>query len=72
MPIYEFKCSRCGIKSEHLLSYADYNKRLTCDKAWTNDPKIICEGDLIKQVSSTTFKLNGGAWASEGYTRRTK
>jgi putative FmdB family regulatory protein len=32
MPIYEYKCSSCQHEFEKMLSFADFNKKIKCEK----------------------------------------
>ena len=58
MPIYAYRCQKCGEKFEILHK-----------KATTKLPKCIECGSKYteKQISRTTFRLKGGGWADEGY-----
>ena len=57
MPLYEFVCPHCGKELEAIQKY--------------NDPYPICEEcqkEMVKKISvSTSFILNGGGWAKDGY-----
>jgi putative FmdB family regulatory protein len=57
MPIYEYKCKSCKNIIEKLQKFND-------------KPLIICnkckEPELIKIVSSTSFKLKGQGWFDSG------
>ena len=57
MPIYEYKCQKCGAHTEVLQKIND--KPLTkCAK---------CGGKVEKQWSNTSFQLKGGGWYVTDY-----
>jgi putative FmdB family regulatory protein len=58
MPIYEYKCPECGAEVEELQRYEDP------PPACPSDPD---HGKMKRQVSETTFKLEGRGWAADGY-----
>ncbi|MDF0604078.1 zinc ribbon domain-containing protein [Neisseriaceae bacterium TC5R-5] len=53
MPIYEYRCSACGVAKEHLQKMSD-------------DPIANCpqcnSADYHKQVSAAGFQLKGTGW----------
>ena len=66
MPIYEYKCDKCGEQFEVM-------QRIT------EDPLEVCpkdkcpkekhgKGDLKKMISQTSFSLKGGGWYKDGYS----
>ena len=62
MPIYEYKCPKCGHKFEALLRVSEMSEPQSC-------PKKDCgEKEAKKIVSRTSFSLKGGGWASDGYS----
>ena len=57
MPIYEYRCTKCGRTLEAIQKVDD--KPLTkCTE---------CSGKLEKLISRAAFHLKGGGWFSEGY-----
>jgi putative FmdB family regulatory protein len=57
MPIYEYRCTSCGLVVEALQKLSD--APLTeCTS---------CGARLEKLISRTAFQLKGGGWYSEGY-----
>ena len=57
MPIYEYRCTKCGRTLEAIQKVDD--KPLTkCTE---------CSGRLEKLISRAAFHLKGGGWFSEGY-----
>jgi putative FmdB family regulatory protein len=59
MPIYEYRCRKCGQVIEAMQSIHDRPLR-KCRS---------CSGSLEKIISRTAFMLKGGGWYSEGYTK---
>ena len=57
MPLYEYRCLKCGRVSEVLQRINDRPLR-KCE---------ICSGRLKKLISRTSFQLKGGGWFSHGY-----
>ena len=57
MPIYEYRCRKCGEITEVIQKFSDGPKR-KCRS---------CSGRLEKLVSRTSFLLKGGGWYAEGY-----
>jgi putative FmdB family regulatory protein len=62
MPIYEYKCDQCGCKVERLQRMSE--PAPICPKCAlsVNEPHR-----MKKQVSRSSFRLEGGGWASDGY-----
>ena len=53
MPIYEYKCSKCGHQFEIIQRFSD-NPIETCPE---------CEENSVKKlVSAPSFRLKGGGW----------
>ena len=57
MPLYEYRCTRCGEIIEVLQKVND-PPRKRCSE---------CSGKLEKLVSRTSFQLKGGGWFAQGY-----
>jgi len=55
MPIHEYKCTACGEEYERLVP----KESTDCPKCGASDPK--------RKVSTTSFRLEGGGWALDGY-----
>ena len=53
MPIYEYKCSKCGHQFEIIQRFSD-NPIETCPECDENSVK--------KLVSAPSFRLKGGGW----------
>lgn len=62
MPIFEYRCAKCGTEFERLVHHSQRDTPQKCA-----NPK--CEStDTKKLVSRTSFSLKGGGWASDGYS----
>jgi len=59
-PIHEFLCRNCGRSREELTT------DILDSPEW-----LICKcGDLMtRQISSSSFRLEGGGWEKDGYTK---
>jgi len=60
MPIYEFRCKKCGSQIEVI-------QKMT-DKAPARCKK--CGGRLEKMISQTTFQFKGEGWYVTDYARK--
>ena len=58
MPIYEYRCEKCGDFEE--------SQRIT-DPPLGRCPK--CRGKVRRLISSTSFQLKGGGWYVTDYAR---
>ncbi len=65
MPIYEFRCPKCHLSSEQILSKVFDNKeeRVACP---------LCRIPMVLQVSASSFRLKGEGWAKDGYQKGRK
>lgn len=59
MPIYEYRCTKCGRTFETMQKMSDAPLE-TCE---------ACSGPLEKLYSRTSFQLAGGGWYSSGYSK---
>ncbi len=59
MPIYEYRCTKCGHHLEIIQKMGDRLRRKCAE----------CGGKLDKLVSRAAFQLKGGGWYSEGYSK---
>lgn len=57
MPIYEYRCKKCGEQFEVIQKFSDRPLR-SCRS---------CKGRLEKLISRSSFALKGGGWYAEGY-----
>ena len=69
MPIYQYKCLKCGDEAEHLMKLNDPNP-VCIESLKTENPKVLerCDGETKKIMSRSEFHLKGECWASDGYT----
>ncbi len=58
MPIYEYKCSECGV--------FEVTQRITEDPL---DGCPTCQGEVRKLISNTSFQLKGTGWYITDYGR---
>ena len=61
MPLYEYRCKKCGYEFEVIRKFSDgpLRKAPDCPKDRT------CK--LEKLVSKSAFMLKGGGWYADGY-----
>lgn len=60
MPIYEYKCEKCGIVIEKIQKFSD--PPLTdCEK---------CDGKVNKLLSQSSFMLKGSGWYVTDYAKK--
>ena len=57
MPIYAYRCDKCGSEEEHIQKFSD-PPMTECES---------CGGSLEKMVSPSAFHLKGGGWYKDGY-----
>lgn len=60
MPIYEYRCKKCGEHLEVLLKFSD-KQPSRCRK---------CGGRLEKQISSPAIQFKGEGWYVTDYARK--
>lgn len=62
MPIYEYKCSKCGEVFETLQKFSD--------------PPVerckFCGGGVERLISSSSFQLKGSGWYLTDYARKSQ
>ena len=71
MPIYEFKCLKCGFIFERMMKVNDESPK--CMLAIkTNHPKVLerCDGETKRLISKSTFHLKGEGWYKDGYSKK--
>ena len=61
MPIYEYKCRKCGL--------FEITQKIT-DKSLERCP--TCRGKITKLISNTSFQLKGSGWYITDYARKEK
>ena len=62
MPIYEYRCEKCGSHFEVIQKISD-NPLKTCSS---------CKGRLTKLISQTSFQLKGSGWYATDYAGKSK
>ena len=62
MPIYEYKCTKCGDEFEVMQKMSDSPKE-DCEK---------CKGKLEKLISQSSFALKGTGWYQTDYAQKEK
>tara|TARA_R100000805_G_C3592913_1_gene94524 strand:+ start:99 stop:281 length:183 start_codon:yes stop_codon:yes gene_type:complete len=59
MPIYHYRCARCGALEEVWAKISD-PPPARCGKCGA-------EGEMKRQLSRSAFQLKGGGWYKDGY-----
>ena len=67
MPIYEYKCQKCGHQFETMQRITD-DPLTECTQETGKKKKSECKGELKKLISQTSFSLKGGGWYKDGYS----
>ncbi|MCD6169422.1 MAG: zinc ribbon domain-containing protein [Candidatus Latescibacteria bacterium] len=62
MPIYEYKCERCGHRFERFQSLEDKEVK-TCEK---------CGGPVRRVISRSAFVLKGSGWYVTDYPSKSR
>jgi putative FmdB family regulatory protein len=62
MPIYEYKCEKCGRESEVMQKMTE-KPLIECEK---------CGGKLKKMISNTSFVLKGSGWYATDYADKNR
>jgi len=60
MPIYEYKCKKCGRRFEKLQSIHDH----PLEKC------IFCQGTVEKLISASSFTFKGSGWYLTDYKKK--
>lgn len=79
MPLYVYRCEKCGHQFEEMRKVSDPNP--PCPKAPVELVKEVgseavvgsvtgqaCGGETAKLITGGTFHLKGSGWASDGYS----
>ena len=65
MPLYEYRCDLCDHRTEKLCKVDDPPPVCTaCDETLPGETPY-----MTKVISVTSFRLVGGGWAADGYSR---
>ena len=75
MPLRDYRCTKCGTISEHLVKHDNTNAPTTCDARLESEARgeftatVTCEGALerVEGIPKTSFELRGSGWAADGY-----
>lgn len=63
MPLYEFRCEKCDHREQRLQRYEDPPPVCgPCDELMPEETPF-----MERMISRTTFVLEGGGWARDGY-----
>lgn len=62
MPIYEYKCKKCGKEFEVIQKFSD-KPVAEC---------IECKGPVEKLISQSSFHLKGDGWYATDYAKKEK
>jgi putative FmdB family regulatory protein len=62
MPIYEYRCEKCGNQFEIIQKFSDKPLK-ACPS---------CKGKLAKLISQTAFQLKGSGWYATDYARKSE
>lgn len=72
MPIYMWRCKKCGGKVEKLISITDYHEGNYDENAVDEDTTTEgldekCDHDLKREVESGIRVTRGDGWGGKGY-----
>jgi putative FmdB family regulatory protein len=59
MPIYEYRCEKCGTHFEVIQKFSDKPLKFCSN----------CKGRLTKLISQTSFQLKGSGWYVTDYAK---
>lgn len=59
MPLYEYRCAKCGKVFEVLQKFSDAPLKRHKE----------CGGSVTRLVSASSFQLKGGGWYASGYAK---
>jgi putative FmdB family regulatory protein len=62
MPIYEYRCQKCGNQFEIIQKFSDSPLK-SCPS---------CKGRLTKLISQTAFQFKGSGWYVTDYARKSE
>ncbi len=64
MPMYEYRCTKCGYEFEEIRTMTESNP--LCPHPHGR-PEDRCGAETEKLISKSSFTLKGGGWSSDGY-----
>lgn len=67
MPTYVFKCGDCGAEDEVIVTFAEFEKIKKSGRLC--HASDLCSGTMNTVIQSTSFALQGGGWAKDGYSK---
>jgi putative FmdB family regulatory protein len=71
MPIYEYRCQKCGFKFE-IKQKVDQLPPNCDNTVISGSVERICGGICEKLISKSSFSLKGGGWYKDGYVKPSK
>ena len=74
MPIYEYKCEKCGHEFEDMLHFSERDVPLNtlCEQQieQTKHMSFKCDGKVHLKMSLGSFHLKGSGWYKDGYGKK--
>lgn len=68
MPVYEYRCRKCGHQFERMQRVNDPNPPCPAVLDEDRTAPVTCGAVTEKVLSTTNFALKGSGWASDGYS----
>ncbi len=59
MPLYEYRCTACGVQEEKLQGFSAPTEH--------DCPTCGAPGGMTRQISRTAFAFQGSGWYAQGY-----
>lgn len=63
MPLYEFKCPKCGHEFDVIQKFSDDPPKCPAKL----EDGTACDSEVEKKVSRNSFQLKGGGWFNDTY-----
>ena len=68
MPIFEFSCTKCSFITEKIVQLNSANEE---EYTTIVEPCPKCGNNTFNKImSSSSFRLKGDCWASDGYSKK--
>lgn len=68
MPIYEYSCTKCSFVTEKIVQLNSENEE---EFTTIVEPCPKCKNNTFNKImSSTSFRLEGGGWEKDGYSKK--
>ncbi len=64
MPIFEYKCDKCGTTKDRIVAYSDRKEESECHKCFNGTLKFI------DKVHTGNFQLKGIGWYESDYKHK--